>query len=98
MTIIAPSTHTTLPLPPDAYLPPDLEISYDNMKQLYYHIRTIGTRIYDQDLNYLGSHTGYASIAHDGVSIGQICIENNGQELWISGMAVHIDNIGLFLV
>ena len=42
----------------------------------------------DKNLNYLGSHTGYASIAHDGGrNGGNICIENNGQEFWISGMA-----------
>jgi len=96
MTIIAPSTQTTLPLPPDIL--PDYEFSNENAKQLYYHIRTIGTKVYDMNHNYLGSHTGYASIAHDGISTGNICIENNGNNLWISGMAVHIDNIGLFLV
>jgi len=90
MTIIAPSTQTTLPLPPD--------YEFSNAKQLYYHIRTIGTKVYDMNRNYLGSHTGFASIAHDGISTGNICIKNNGNNLWISGMAVHIDNVGLFLV
>jgi len=98
MTIIAPSTQTTLPLPPDIYILPDYKFSNENAKQLYYHIRTIGTKVYDMNHNYLGSHTGYASIAHDGISTGNICIKNNGNEFWISGMAVHIDNVGLFLV
>ena len=98
MTITAPSTQLTLPSPPRDNIPPDFEISDENAKQLYYHIRTIGTKVYDMNRNYLGSHTGYASIAHDGISTGNICIENNGYEFWISGMAVHIDNIGLFLV
>ena len=99
MTFTAPSTQMTLPVPPEVYIPPDLEISNENAKQLYYHIRTKGTKVYDMNRNYLGSHTGYASIAHDGGrNGGNICIENNGQEFWISGMAVHIENIGLFLV
>ena len=98
MTFTAPSTQLTLPAPPDDIIPPDFEISDENAKQLYYHIRTRGTKVYDMNRNYLGSHTGYASIAHDGISTGNICIKNNGNEFWISGMAVHIDNVGLFLV
>lgn len=92
MIIIAPSTQLILPVPPD------FEISNENAKQLYYHIRTIGTKVYDTNRNYLGSHTGYASIARNGISTGNICIENNGNISWISGMAVYIDNIGLCLV
>ena len=98
MTFIAPSTQLTLPVPPESIIPPDLEISNENAKQLYYHIRTKGTKVYDMNRNYLGSHTGYAAIAHDGVSTGIIYIENDGNEFWISGMAVHINNVGLFLV
>ena len=96
MAIIAPSTQIPIPLLPEKALLPDLDIS--NAKQLYYHIRTRGTKVYDSNRNYLGSHTGYAAIAHDGISTGIICIENNGNEFWISGMAVHIENVGLFLV
>lgn len=98
MTFTAPSIQMTLPSPPGDNITPDFEISDENAKQLYYHIRTIGTKVYDMNRNYLGSHTGYAAIAHDGISTGNICIENNGNEFWISGMAVHIDNVGLFLV
>lgn len=98
MTFTAPSTQMTLPIPPEDNIPPDFEISDENAKQLYYHIRTKGTKVYDMNRNYLGSHTGYAAIAHDGVSTGIICIENDGNEFWLSGMAVQIDNVGLFLV
>lgn len=98
MTFTAPSTQMTLPSPPRDNIPPDFEISDENAKQLYYHIRTKGTKVYDMNRNYLGSHTGYAAIAHDGVSTGTIYIENDGNGFWISGMAVHIDNVGLFLV
>jgi hypothetical protein len=98
MQINAPNTELTLPSLPKELLSIDLEISNENAKQLYYHIRTKGTKIFDSNKKYLGSHTGYAAIAHDGRSIGQICIKNDEGILWISGMAVYVDNIGIFLV
>ena len=92
MDIICPSKSQALIIPPsndNKLILSDEELKC--AKELYYHERTKGTKIYkyeNNEITYLGFHTGYAAIAHNGKCKGEICINNNEDIIWISGKAI----------
>lgn len=105
MTITCPSKKQFLPALPD-YVMEHIKYSdeeLNNSKQLYYHKRVTGTKVYKYNKNenileYVGSHTGYTAIAHNGISTGKIQIEKNNECSWISGLAIYDENNGLIII
>ena len=104
MVFNCPSQPITLPQLPDNVI--NIEYSNEelnNVKQLYYHKRITGTKIYKYNkneniINYIGSHTGYAAIAHNGISTGKIEIIKNDKCKWISGLAINDEQYGLIII
>jgi len=57
------------------------------MTEVYNLEKNVGSFVYGPDNEIIGRHTGYAVIAHDAKSRGQICvIDREGKQFWLSGI------------
>ncbi len=74
-------------------------MSLQKSRDIYYLATKPGIKVYDLNNNFIGTTTGYTSMAHDGGGNGgSACLENpDGSPFWIKSIAVFIHGMGLKL-
>ncbi len=67
-------------------------------RDIYYLAKSSGIKVYDLNNNFIGTTTGYTSIAHNGGRYGgSACLEDSDGSFWIKSNAIFIHGMGLKL-